>query len=462
MSGGGPRSAGQFGSGSELPTVPGGHWLLGHLPALRADPLGFLESVPRCHGDLVPLRFAGYPALLLSHPRYVEHVLIHDSDSFEKPPRFRRTVRPVFGSGLFANEGSDWLRRRRHVQAALDEVCWDAYLECVRDEAQRVMASWPDEGVADAEERMFELVLRVRTRTTLGTQVPAAAEVVRETIRCFMADFAHRMRHPFSGPSWLPTARNRRLRRALAAWWRMIEEAMARDRHGPAPDQALLAQLQRRLEAAGGDRLKRGELRDELATWILTGIDTVANTLSWAMYLLAADKPMRTTLFHELRQTSRAEFSRGAELQCTSGLDGVLREAMRLYPQAYIIGRKAVRAFELDGHGFGAGTTVVLNQWSISRDARWFDDPERFAPARWRQGLASRLPRGAFFPFGAGPRICAGRGAAMRELPLILGLLLRGFDIERADNRPVLPRPSLTLPPAGPIPCHFRRRAGTG
>jgi cytochrome P450 len=277
-----------------------------------------------------------------------------------------------------------------------------------------------------------------------------------------MGGFAHRMRHPFAAPSWFPNARNRRLRRVLAAWWGMIDTAIECGRADSARDQVLLGKLLHRLDGSQPDRLTRRELREELATWILTGIDTVANTLSWTLYLLAGDERWRRTLSDELRRIPRPEVMMPAKLERSSGLGGVLREAMRLYPQAYIIGRKAVGPFELDGHRFGSGTTVILNQWSMGRDPRWFDDPDRFDPARWRDDLASRLPRGVFFPFGAGPRICAGRGAAMRELPLILALLLSAFDIQRVDDRPVLPSPSLTLPPAGVIPCRFRRREGTG
>ncbi len=138
--------------------------------------------------------------------------------------------------------------------------------------------------------------------------------------------------------------------------------------------------------------------------------------------------------------------------------DRVIREAMRLYPPAYVVGRRALEDITIGSHFIPAGTNVLMSQWLVHRDARWFDDPLRFNPDRWQGDFAQRLPKYAYFPFGGGPRLCIGATFALFEAPLILAMMAERVELELATDAPVAPLPVVTLRPGGPINFRVKSR----
>jgi cytochrome P450 len=136
----------------------------------------------------------------------------------------------------------------------------------------------------------------------------------------------------------------------------------------------------------------------------------------------------------------------------------VVTESMRLYPPAYGLGRQAVRATELAGHAIGAGDIVIVPTWVVHRDRRWFDEPDTFHPERWDGGLAQRLPRYAYFPFGGGPRQCIGNGFAMMEAILVVAAIAKRFRLSLVPGQHIAPTPYVTVrPEPGPRVLLARR-----
>ena len=97
-----------------------------------------------------------------------------------------------------------------------------------------------------------------------------------------------------------------------------------------------------------------------------------------------------------------------------------------------------------------------MSQWIVHRDARWFADPLQFNPDRWADGLAGRLPKYAYFPFGGGPRVCIGNTFAMFEAPLILAMIAQRFTLELITTEPIRIQPAVTLRPGQPIEMKIR------
>lgn len=463
-------------SNHKYPPGPTGHWLWGNLGLLRSDILSLLEQVPQQHGDLASLRIAAYRVLLLSHPRWVEQVLVTDNRIFQKPPRFRRIVRTVFGNGLFVSQGATWLAQRRTVQSALDQIPLDRHCENVIETARRTLSGWePDcetklesesersseserDGGLELEPRMTELAFAIRARTTLGIDRTDSFNTMRQCVCAFMDFYADRIRHPFSPPLWVPTPGNRRIRSTIDHWWELITKLVLEShRHGETPDDLLgiLHELGRESEQGS---MPQSQLRDEIATWLLTGTETLANTLSWTWYLLANHSNVRDRLYDEVDSVLQGTPAARHDLESLKYTQCVLQESMRLYPQAYIIGRKAVAPFTMGEFKFPQGTTVILNQWFIGRDARWFANPLEFDPDRWNDGAADSPSKFAYFPFGGGPRFCAGKTLAMMEMPLVLATLAQRFDFQMASTVAAPPQPSLTLRPTPGMRARFVRR----
>jgi cytochrome P450 len=137
----------------------------------------------------------------------------------------------------------------------------------------------------------------------------------------------------------------------------------------------------------------------------------------------------------------------------------VIREVLRLYPSAYVVGREPIAPCELGGYRVPAGTTILMSQWAVHRDPRWYDDPEQFRPERWASGLERGQPKFSYFPFGGGPRVCIGNHFALMEAVLVLAGIVRHWRFRvPAGEGPVLPKPQITLRPARPVRLTLERR----
>src|SRR5207249_3107955 len=153
-----------------------------------------------------------------------------------------------------------------------------------------------------------------------------------------------------------------------------------------------------------GSHMTDKQLRDEALTLFLAGHETTALVLTWAWYLLWQHPDAEAALAAELQQVLGGRAPTVADLPRLQYTEMVVLEAMRLSPPAYTVGREALHDCVIGGYEVPAGTTLLMSQWVLHRDPRYFDRPEEFVPGRWADGLAKRLPRHVFIPFGGGPR----------------------------------------------------------
>jgi cytochrome P450 len=187
------------------------------------------------------------------------------------------------------------------------------------------------------------------------------------------------------------------------------------------------------------------QLRDEAMTLLLAGHETTALALSWTWYLLALYPEVEEELEAELQAVLGGRSPTVADLPRLRYTEHVVTEAMRLYPPAYVQCREAIDDCTIGGYHVPRGTTLFIFQWVLHRDPRYFDNPEKFHPDRWADGLAQRLPKYAYFPFGGGPRMCIGNSFAMMETVLVLATMAQRFRMRLVPGHAVTPWPSITL-----------------
>jgi cytochrome P450 len=432
------------------PPGPKGHWLTGHLRQLAGDRLAFLRACAREYGDVVHLRFGRRPAYLLSHPDLVEAVLVTHQRDFVKSWVIR-LLRPVLGDGLLTSDGDHWLRQRRLVQPAFHRARVAAYADTMVRHAERMLAGWRAGETRDVHAEMTRLTLGIVAETLFGADVSAHADRVARALSVLMASFTARRASLVSVPLAVPTPGNLALRRATRRLDALVY-GMIRDRRagGGGRDDALSLLLEARDEADGRGMTDR-QVRDELITLFLAGHETTANALSWTWYLLARHPAVGARLAVELRDVLGGRAPAAADLPRLAYADAVVREAMRLYPPAHSMSREPLREVELGGYRVPPGTMVFMSPWVIHRDGRFFDDPEAFAPDRWMDGLARRLPRFAYFPFGGGPRVCIGSAFATMEAVLLLATIAARFRPRLAPGEEVVADASVTLRPRGGV-----------
>ncbi len=406
----------------------------------RRDVLGMLTEAARTHAGLVHLRVLNKSAYLVSDPGLIREVLVARAHSVKKGRGFER-AEPFLGTGLLTNEGEVHRRHRRMLQPAFHKARIHGYGELMVSAAQRL--GWEDARRIDVAEEMGRLTLSVATGALFGTDLePAEMAKARNAIHEFVS--------LFNLPGW-----SRALRRP----------ARQRRRF----DTMLTGLLDRRERSGGNDflsmLLESGlsdvEILDEARTFVTAGHESTANSLTWMWWLLDRHPAVVERMVAEV--STRPEPLTADDFGRLPYIRAAVAEAVRLYPPLYVISRRAREPIELGGWTVPAGDRLLTSPYVTHRDPRWWGpDAGAFRPERWLDASGQfgdtlpGQPRGAYFPFGAGPRVCIGEPFAWMESVLMVGTLIRRWHVTvAADPRPL---PGFTLRTDGPVPAVVRRR----
>jgi cytochrome P450 len=417
----------------------------------RDDPLGLLLACAR-QGDAVSFRLGLSRVMLFSHPRLIEEVLVAHAQDFRKSAGTRR-LRSLLGDGLLTSDGETWRRQRRLAQPAFHRARIEGYARCMVEQAVSMLESWRDGDVRDLHQEMTELTLRIACAALFGADVSAGLPAVRAANLVLTEHFQSRLSSLlFLLPDTFPTPANRRYQAAVRALDSIVYGIIAERRRNGVDHGDLLSMLlaARDNEPSPGSQawLSDVEVRDALMTFLLAGHETTALTLAWATYLLDQNPAAAERLRHELGRELDGRTPGLLDLPRLPYLDAVVSETLRLYPPAYLTGREALRDVTIGGYPIRRGTTVLISQYVVQRDPRWFDQPDSFVPERWLDGrLARGLPRFAYFPFGGGQRQCIGTTFAQVEANLLLAILAQQVRLRLLPGHRVEPRAVVTLRP---------------
>src|SRR5712692_5711704 len=408
------------------------------------DPLSFLTAISREYGDIVTMSFYKFRVYYVSHPDYIEEVLVNQARKFIKG-RILRANKGLFGNGLLTSEGDFWLRQRRLAQPAFHRARIAAYGETMVRFTERLIEGWRDGETRDIHAEMMRLTLQIVAKTLFDAHVDGDVQQVGHALEAIM-EFNSDFRRLILTPSWLPTLRNLRaalaIRRLNKIIYRIIDQRRAAG--GDAGD--LLSMLLH-AQDEDGSRMTDRQLRDEVITLFLAGHETTALALSWTWWLLAQNPQAEAKLYAELDAVLAGRSPTLEDLPKLRYTDHVISESMRLYPPAWGMARLAIEDAEIGGYRIPKGSGVSLSQWVVHRDLRWFEAPQEFRPERWEGDLLKRLPRFAYFPFGGGPRQCIGNTFALMEAGLLLATIAQKFRVRLVPDQKIEPVASITLRP---------------
>ncbi len=442
------------------PAVPPGPRGVVFLWRLLRAPDGWLDFLADCqrqYGNVVYFRFLGVPACLINDPAGIEQVLVTEYQNFTKSMDYRALSR-VLGQGLLTSEGEFWKRQRRLVQPAFFRDRILSYGSLMTAYAARLLETWQDGEVRDIHRDMMRVTLEIAARSLFNVDIEGDTGTIAKALTVVLDDMPKLAGFAFL-PEWVPVPGLGAFRRALADLDKIVYGIVRERRsNGQHPGDLLDMLLDARDENGGG--MSDLQLRDEVMTLLLAGHETTANTLAWTLYLLAQNPEQQSRLEAELREVLGGRVADAAGLHRLPYTQMVLMESQRLYPPAWAIGRKAIHDFDVAGYRIPAGTNVIVSQWVMHRDAHFYPDPERFDPERWRAEVAGRrsLPKFAYLPFGAGPRVCVGASLALTESALVLATLMQHYRFSLASAEPVKAFPSVTLRPRNGLRLRVEKR----
>ena len=432
------------------PPGPKRNLLTGNSREFYKDQLGFLTKTAREFGDVVRLRFLHVPVYLLNNPKHIEQVF--SSRNFTKPMSLRLPLqRRIFGNGLLSSGGEVWLRERRMTQRAFHHDRLAVYGAAMIACTDKLMAGWRAGEVRDVYYEMRALALEIATKCLFNADMKSDGAVVRDVCNTITRVFASQ-----GAPLWvldniLPTPNNLRFRKAIRQLDEIIYDLIAKRLSGCEETDDLLSMLLF-AEDEDGTRMNSQQLRDALATLFFASHEAVALALTWTCYLLALHPDIQDALANELQCAGGRESPQAAaDLSALRYTRMVIKEALRLYPPNRSVGREALNDCEIGGYHVPAGTQLLMSQWVVQRDSRYFDSPEEFRPERWTTEFTKQLPRYAYFPFGGGPRVCVGQDFAMMEATLVIATILGRFRLTLANEQLVEPHPVVLLRPASQI-----------
>ncbi len=444
-----------------LPPGPRGLPFLGVALQLRRDTLGLLAQMAQQYGDIVRLPLLLQDRILINHPDLIEDILVRMPQKFDKGPGIKGAAKRLLGEGLLTSEGELWRRQRRLAQPAFHRQRIAEYAQTMIAQAEEHVRNWRDGDLRDLAEEMMTLTLIIAVKTLFGTEFTHEAGHVGKAVTLLMRYQVKRLRSPIKLSMKWPFPSNRRADRAYAYLDSLVygiieERRRSRAAGEPAADDVLSLLMNAMDE--DGSQMSSKQLRDEVMTLFIAGHETTAVTLGWAWHLLAQNPSVEQQLTEELRSVLGGRAPSPEDLPRLRYLDAVIREVLRLYPAAYIIQRTSLEPVEVGGYAFPVNTTVLLSQWLMHRDPRYFDAPEEFRPERWLTGLADRLPPYAYFPFGGGPRRCIGQAFAMMEAVLVMATLAQRFRFVEPKGRQIAPEPLITLRAHRGIPMTLQAR----
>jgi cytochrome P450 len=414
--------------------------LIGNLRELRRDPIALFERLRAECGDLGAIHVGPRRLVVVSSPELAHEVLVAQADAFEKGPTLRRFARPLLGEGLLAAKNQTQRRNRKLVAPAFTPKRIAQHAALMAEETGRAATRLQGRDV-DLCEEMMRLTLAILGRTLFSVDLSASAPSARIALETVQRHVESMMKGLLPLPLWVPTAANRRTRRALAELDALIARLVHERRRGGAeraPDDLLSSLIFARDE---GQALSDREIRDEAMNLFVAGHETTAFALAWTFHLLMMHPEAATRLDAELA-AGRDEFA-----------ERVLKESMRLYPPVHSPGRVCAREVTLGGERLPRGTLLLVSTLLLHRRADLWPEPLAFRPERFADERA--LPKGAYLPFGLGPRNCVGFHFAMAEMMAVLKGLRTRLRFEPLPAK-IEPELLVTLRPRFGLPTRIR------
>jgi cytochrome P450 len=428
-------------------TIPGpkGQFLLGSINEFNNNTLEFVKDIRR-YGDLAKFKFGPFPIFVVSHPDYIHDVMVKNADKYYKPSFNKAILEAMLGNGLFINDGDSWKRQRRLVQPAFHAKRISAYADIITNYANELGDEWQKGGTRRIDLDMTAITMRIIAKALFDADIRHDTAEVGEAIRDALEVAEGEFKTPFPIPRWLPLERNRKLRRVVARLDKLIQDFI-NERRASSEDKGDLLSLLLSARDEDNTTMTDKQVRDEAMTLFGAGHETTAVTMTWIWYLLSQNPQAEAKLHEELDHVLGGRLPTMEDLALLPYTEMIVKEAMRMYPAAWGTSREVHEPVLLGGHMMKKRQTVFINIYGMHYDPRFFENPEQFNPERFSAENEKLIPKYAYVPFGAGPRICIGNAFAIMEARLILATLAQRFELSVAPNFKVVPDRQFTLKP---------------
>lgn len=437
---------------------PEHHWLLGNMPEFNADTLSFIEHAASL-GDLVRIKFGPFWLYFVNHPDTIHEILVTKAKYFHKSRRLKWALGGIIGENVFTSDGDYWKQQRKLMQPSFHYHHISAYADTMVEYAQQAIESWQENDELDIDEIMTATAMNVITKTMFGGEVGSEAHRIGELLTELFVHADVRNGVLLGYPLWLPTESNRRLKEVVSEIRNFLRNFIDKRRKSGEDTGDLLSMLLMAQDEAGLGMTDE-QVMNEAVTIFGAGHETTAYTLTWAWYALSQNSEVEAKLHEELDTVLNGRPPALEDLKQLTYTDKVIKETLRLYPTAFAITRQIAETVKIGDYKFPKNNVLMIAPWTLGRDSRWFPNPLEFNPDRWTSEFEAEMPKYAYIPFGAGPRVCIGNQFALMEAKLILATIAQQFSLSLKPNFQTKPHRAFTLRPDNGMKmiAHVRER----
>jgi cytochrome P450 len=447
------------------------------------DPLTVLHNLSKEYGDISHFKFGKHHIYLINNPDYIKDVLVNYENNFIKS-RGLQLAKRILGEGLLTSEGENHRRQRQLIQPIFHQDEIPNYANIVADYTLGVSSQWYDQVIIDIHKEFMHLALAIVSKIFFSVNIEESEiKVIDQCVTTIIEHF-NRARLPFAEiiekvplPSNLQFYQSKKHLDEII--YRIIGSHVNNDsgnnhynrqQNGSQARKDLINLLLQGqtnsyfLTSKNNEdvtKLNKGKfqnnitstnrhrLRDNVMTIFLAGHETVANALTWTFYLLSQN-PNEEKMLHEELDSVLHDDNTAPTAKDISKLEythRVFAESMRLYPPSWAIGRQAIEDCKIGNYDIPVGSSILMSQYLMHHDPRYFPEPERFDPERWNPQERTKRPRFSYFPFGGGVRSCIGETFAWMEGIVIIATIARRWKMRVMPKHPIVLQPLVTLRP---------------
>ena len=421
---------------------PQGGAMLRSIKNITSDPLTYLENTWSEFGDVIQFPIPKPATYLISSPEGAREVLVNQHNETSKRTLQYDNLSLVTGEGLLTADTQAWRPRRRMLQPAFHKEMIALSARNVEAGLAKLDSNWQEltsagSAIVDMDHAMMSLALEITCGALFGINVDDDVDEITAATLTALHGVVTRARNPISMPLAIPTPANLRMKRAIKRLDKAVDAILISRAANKLPDQAPIRDmLDVLLDPDLETPLTKQQIRDEIATFIVAGHETVASALTWAWHLLVTnpDELMKLKV-----DPNRAHL--------------VFDESLRLYPPAWVITRRTLSDLTVDEVLIPKNSLVIVSPWLVHRNPKAWENPNAFIPDRFISGT----PQLGYIPFGAGARLCIGKEMARLEGSQILAHIASTWNIEAVHGSAVPIDASVTLRPESGMPVRVSR-----
>lgn len=443
-------------AGREPAPAPGGLPVLGHALELKRRPGEFLVGL-QGGAPVTRVRLGRAPAYVVNEPRLIRELLL-DPETFARGGPVTERFRQMFGNGLGVSDGELHRRQRALIGPAFGPAHVADYARVMSHVAGTIVARWRDGETLRVEREMDDLALAVVTRVVFADELELDRARFMEATATVLGGLFRRVTDMTGIRSRLPTRSNRRYAEAGSYMRGTIDSVIREYRAHGAGRRDLLSHMMSAVDAGGAPAMDDAQLRDEVMTLFVAGSNTIANTLSWALYEIDTHPEVADRLHAEVDAVLDGGVAGHADVPRLDYGRRVLAETLRVRTQGLFLAKVTAKPAELGGYAIPAGATVLYSFHALNHNPRIHPEPERFDPDRWLPERAERIPKGAYMPFAVGAHSCIAQHFAWTEMAIALATIAAAWRLRTLPGHVPEPKLAITMP-VDALPMIAHRRA---